>query len=39
VAGAERKGTIAIGSDADLAVLNSSGEVQASIAKGTRVQQ
>ena len=39
VAGAERKGTIAIGSDADLAVLNSSGEVQASIVKGTMVQQ
>jgi len=39
VANAERKGTIAVGSDADFAVLNSSGEVQASIAKGTRVQQ
>ncbi len=39
VAGAERKGTIAIGSDADFAVLNSSGEVQASVVKGTLVKR
>jgi N-acetylglucosamine-6-phosphate deacetylase len=39
VANAERKGKIAVGSDADFAVLNAAGEVHASIVKGTIVQQ
>ncbi len=39
VARAARKGTIAIGSDADFTLLNSFGKVQASIVKGEVVEQ
>jgi N-acetylglucosamine-6-phosphate deacetylase len=39
VAGAKGKGSIVAGADADMVVMNSSGEIQASIAKGVFVQR